>query len=438
MLTETTAPSLLFITSPVSLILIAFQVSHLHKSGWDIYNVQSIRRLLALCTMLFIIFLSALSGILGLVAYQAGRTGDRSRAARADVGGKIIVVILQSGRKSIHMSSSRLRIYSQSHSSLGVHDVSSESESSGSAYTLAVHWTFWKSEDSHNCDVLPTRSKYVVSLPIRVIHVSHTGCIRYCSFHCFCGTPRRLPSRAFSGALLASLFYTPVLCHHPPLLIYPPRGRVLDHRTYVACPRSRTCLWRSVHYLCTCWKRGFSGAYFPFRRVLDHMCNVCTSSCVIPSPGLHLAYHPSAVHSILPDPYPSPLLSGLTSSRRGVSPRALVNAPRPSNAGSVRLHQPAITLSAEDFRNLQDPFASPSSPLTEKPFPLFEAARMEQARKKSLSITLAATRHSSPADLVLPQKFLQSFEVDTPPPSPPANALVRAPRHASYSGALRA
>jgi hypothetical protein len=162
--------------------------------------------------------------------------------------------------------------------------------------------------------------------------------------------------------------------------------------------------------------------------------------CSVP-PGLslRLAYHPSVVHSIIPDPYPSPLIPGRTSLRPGVFPRALVNTPRPSNAGSVRLQQPVIiTPSAEDFRNLQDPFASPSSPLTEKPFPLFEAARIEQAKKKSLSILLATTRHSSPAGLILPQKFLQSLEDDTPSPSPPANALVRAPRHASYSGALRA
>jgi hypothetical protein len=119
-------------------------------------------------------------------------------------------------------------------------------------------------------------------------------------------------------------------------------------------------------------------------------------------------------------------------------PRALVISPRPSNAGSVRLQHPAITItpSAEDFRNLQDPFASPSSPLTEKPFPQFEAARIEQARTKSLSVLLASTRHSSPADLRLPPRLLQSLAGDTPPPSPPASALVRVPRHASYSGAL--
>ena len=110
MLTETTAPSLLFITSLVSLILMAFQASFLHKSRWDIHNAQSIRRLLALCVTIFIVFLSALSGILGLVASHAGRTGDRSRAARAGVSGKIIVVILQSGRKSLHISSSKIQI----------------------------------------------------------------------------------------------------------------------------------------------------------------------------------------------------------------------------------------------------------------------------------------------------------------------------------------
>ena len=161
MLTETTAPSLLFITSLLSLILIVFQASSLHKSHWDVHNVRGIRRLLALSVTLFIVFLSALSGILGLVACQASRTGNPSRAARAGVGGKVIVVILQSGRESTYMSS----IKTQSCSSLGVHDVSSESESSGRAYTLAVHRhsQLWKSEDSYCCDVLPARSEYVVS-----------------------------------------------------------------------------------------------------------------------------------------------------------------------------------------------------------------------------------------------------------------------------------
>jgi hypothetical protein len=236
--------------------------------------MQGIRRLLAFFVTIFIAFLSALSGILGLVACQAGNTGDRSRAARATAGGKIIVVILQSGRKSMHMSSSK----TENHSSLDLHDVSSEYESSSRAYTLAVHRHphLWKSEDSHSCDVIPARCEYV-GIPSYPHFVSHTGCARYCSLHCFCRSPGRLPSRAFSGALLASLFYTPVLCQHSSLHIYSPCGRTFDHRAYVACPRHRTCLWRSVRYLCTRWKRGFSGAYLPFRCVLDHMRNVCTS-----------------------------------------------------------------------------------------------------------------------------------------------------------------
>jgi hypothetical protein len=172
MLTETTAPFLLFITSLVSLILIAIQVSSLHKSQWDIHNMQGIRRLLAFSVTIFIAFLSALSGILGLVACQAGRTGDRSRAARATVGGKIIVVILQSGRKSKHMLSSK----TESCSSLGLHDVSSEYESSGRAYTLAVHHShLWKSKDSHSCDVLPAHGEYVVSLLVGVFNCSSYG-----------------------------------------------------------------------------------------------------------------------------------------------------------------------------------------------------------------------------------------------------------------------
>ncbi len=149
--------------------------------------------------------------------------------------------------------------------------------------------------------------------------------------------------------------------------------------------------------------------------------------------------HPDAVHSILPDPYPNPLLSARIPFGRGGSPRAFLNIPSPINAVPMRSSlQHATTALAEDFRTLQDPFASPASPLTAKPFPLFEAARIEHARRKSLSVLLASTRHSSPADFRLPQKLLRSLEDDTPPPSLPANALVRAPKHASFSGAFGA
>jgi hypothetical protein len=208
MLTETTAPSLLFITSLVSLILIAFQVSSLHKSRWDIHNVRGTRQLLALSVTLFIVFLSALSGVLGLVACQAGRTGDRSRAARAGVGGKLIVVILQSGRKSMHMSSSE----TQSRSSLGVHDVSSEPESSRRAYTLAVHRHshLWESEDSHSCDVLPARSEYVVSLLVDVIYLIRNVLDTVLSI-VFAALQEEYPAARFP-ALCWLLFFIPLFC----------------------------------------------------------------------------------------------------------------------------------------------------------------------------------------------------------------------------------
>ena len=160
-------------------------------------------------------------------------------------------------------------------------------------------------------------------------------------------------------------------------------------------------------------------------------------SIVRPPSILRLCCAPSADHllpwcavqSTIPDPHPNSPLSGRDSFGREESPRALVhNTPRPSNIGPLQL---AITTSREDFRTLQDPFASPSSPLTEKPFPLFEAAR-----KKTLSLLVASTRHSSPADLRLPPVLLPSLEDDTPPLSPPAAALVRAPKHASISGAF--
>jgi len=142
------------------------------------------------------------------------------------------------------------------------------------------------------------------------------------------------------------------------------------------------------------------------------------------------------IHSILPDP--NPLLSGRIPIRCGGSSRATVNTPRPGHvvSGPMRSH-PHATVS-EDFRTLQDPFASPISPLTVNPFPMFEAARIEHARKKSLRTFLASPRHSSPAALRLPPKLTQMQEDHTPPPSPPASALVRATRHASCSGAFGA
>jgi len=156
---ETAAPSLLFISSFVSLILIVLQIFSLRKSQWDLHDAQGTRRLLALSVMLLIALLSALSGTLGLVAYEARRTGDRSRAARVAMGGKIIVVILQSGRKSLYICHHQRLIDC---SSLAVHDVSFEFESSDRAYTLTTHQHshFWKSENLYSSNVFPTRSEY--------------------------------------------------------------------------------------------------------------------------------------------------------------------------------------------------------------------------------------------------------------------------------------
>lgn len=390
MLTETTAPSLLFITSLISLILIAFQLSYLHKSRWDIHNAQSIRRLLALGVTIFIVFLSALSGILGLVAFHAGRTGDRSRAARAGVGGKIIVVILQSGL-SVYM--------------MFLLNLKALVEPIPSPYTGIL--TFGKVRTLTAVMYSPLVANTVLSIVFAALQEDY-------------------PAARFP-ALCWLLFFIPLFC--VTILLYLSIRRAEEFSII-----ARMWLVLAVGHACgvlsaTCALVG-KGDFQAPTSLFDAFWITCVT----------FALH---IHSIIPDPYPSPgpLLSGRTSLRPGIFPRALVNmnTPRPSNAGSVRLQQPAIiTPSAEDFRNLQDPFASPSSPLTEKPFPLFEAARIEQAKKKSLSILLATTRHSSPADLILPQKFLQSLEDDMRSPSPPANVLVRAPRHASYSGALRA
>ncbi|KAH9993624.1 hypothetical protein BJV77DRAFT_1067205 [Russula vinacea] len=387
MLTETTAPSLLFITSLVSLILIAFQVSSLHKSQWDIHNMQGIRRLLAFSVTIFIAFLSALSGILGLVACHAGHTGDSSRAARATAGGKIIVVILQSGL-SVYM--------------MFLLNMKALVEPIPSPCTGIL--TFGKVRTLTAVMSSPLVANTVLSIVSAALQEDY-------------------PAARFP-ALCWLLFFIPLFCVS--ILLYISIRRAEEHSIIAL-------MWLVL--------------------AIGHACGVLSATCALVGKGdfqaptslfdafwitcVTFALH---IHSILPDSYPSHLLSRRTpfTGGRGGSPHALVITPRHSNAASVRLQQSAITPSAEDFRNLQDPFASPSSPLTEKPFPLFEAARIEQARKKSLSILLASTRHSSPADLRLPQKLLQSFEDDTPPPSPPASALVRVPRHASYSGAFRA
>jgi len=276
--TETVAPLLLFISSLVSLILIALQVSSLHKSQWIVHDAQGTRRLLVLSVTLLIVSLSALSATLGLVARQAYRMGNPSRATRASLGGKIIVVILQFGRKC-----------------LLTHVIVEDSQ----AVLVSMYMMFLLNLKALVEPIPPPSigvltfgkvriltavmsSPLVASmrfpfLPVQQVFFLLIRYARYCSLHCFHSPPRRLPGRSLASALLASLFYTPILRQHSPFPIHPPRERVLDHRAYVACPRRRTCLWCCVRYLCPRWERGFSSAYLPFRRVLDRMRNVRTS-----------------------------------------------------------------------------------------------------------------------------------------------------------------
>jgi len=382
---ETAAPSLLFISSFVSLILIVFQISSLRKSQWDLHDAQGTRRLLALSVMLLIAFLSALSGTLGLVAYQARRTGDHPRAARVAMGGKIIVVFLQSGL-SLYM--------------MYLLNVKALIEPIPSPRISIL--TFGKVRILTAVMSSPLVANTVLSIVFAALQEDYPAA--------------RLP------ALCWLLFFIPLFCVS--FLLYVSIRRAEEHSII-----SRMWLVLAVGHACgvlsaTCALVG-KGDFQAPTSLFDAFWITCVT----------FALH---IHSILPDPYPNPLFSGHTPFRRGVSPRALENTPRPSNVGSMRPHQLTAITSAEDFRTLQDPFASPASPLTEKPFPMFEAARIEQARKKSLSMLLASTRHSSPADLRLPRKLLQSLEDDTPPLSPPASAFVRVPRHASYSGAFGA
>lgn len=101
---QAVAPSLLFISSLVSLILIVFQLSSLYKSQWTAHDPHGTRRLLVLSVTLLVVFFSAISAILGLVAHQAYHMGNRSLARSAGLCGKIIVTVLQSGRRCLHMS----------------------------------------------------------------------------------------------------------------------------------------------------------------------------------------------------------------------------------------------------------------------------------------------------------------------------------------------
>ena len=145
---------------------------------------------------------------------------------------------------------------------------------------------------------------------------------------------------------------------------------------------------------------------------------------VVPSPwpAPHLAYHPShgVVHSIIPNPSPSPFLSGSTSLCTGVFPRALVNTPRPINAGSVQLEQPVIITPERKISVIFKTRLRHPSHRLPRSRSLCLRLRVLNRRRRRVSQFYwppLVTRHSSPANLILPQKFLQLLGDASPPPT---------------------
>ena len=161
---DAVAPSLLFLSSLASLIMIVQQVLSFHKSQWDTQGGQAKRRILAVSATLFTFLLATLSAILGLVACHAWRVGDHSRETRATVSGKIVVVALQFGRKYLYDMPFRKK-NSPASCSLCILDVDPKSEIPSGAYTLPKHRDrrFGKRERSHRSLVLPPRCKFVPS-----------------------------------------------------------------------------------------------------------------------------------------------------------------------------------------------------------------------------------------------------------------------------------
>lgn len=100
----------------------------------------------------------------------------------------------------------------QSCYSLSVHDVSSESESSRRAYTLAAHRhsQLWKGEDSNGCDVLPPRSKYVVSHLVGAMYLTQDVLDTVLSI-VFAALQEEYPASRFP-ALCWLLFFIPLFC----------------------------------------------------------------------------------------------------------------------------------------------------------------------------------------------------------------------------------
>jgi len=376
---DTVAPSLYFISSLASLVMIIQQLLSLHKSRWDTQGGQAKGRMLAVSATLFTLLLSTLSGILGLVASKAWRVGDYSLETRATIGGKIVVIALQFGLSvySLFILNLKALVEPIPSSRFGVLTLENVR-----GLTAVM-----------SC---PLVAITVISIVFAALQEDYPAA----RFPVICWLVLFIPLFGVSTLLYLSIRCTK---EHP-----------IIERLWLVFAAGQACGALSA----TCALVGKGGFQAP-ASLFDALWSTCVT----------FALH---IQSTIPDPHPNSPLSGRDSFRGEGSPRALAHTPRPSNIGQLRPLQLTITTSREDFRTLQDPFASPSSPLTEKPFPLFEAAR-----KKTLSLLVASTRHSSPADLRLPPiMLLPSLEDDTPPLSPPAAALVRAPKHASISGAF--
>jgi len=375
---NTVAPLLLFITSLASLTMIVQQLLALHKSRWDTQGGQAKRRIIAVSATLFTFLLATLAGILGLVASHAWRVGDHSRETRATVSGKIVVVALQFGLSVYSMFILNLKALVEPIPSPCIGIVTLENVRGLTA---------------------------VMSCPLVAITVISTV---------FAALQEDYPAARFPVICWLVAIYIPLF--GVSILLYLSTRRSKEHpiiaRLWLVFAIGQACGVLST--ICALVGKGDFQAP---ASLFDALWSTCVTFAL-------------NIQSTVPDPHPSSPLSGRDPYRRGGSPRALVYTPRLSNIGPLRPLQLAITSSREDFRTLQDPFASPSSPLAEK-FPLFEAAR-----KKSISVLFSSTRHSSPADLRLLPMLQQSLEDDTAPLSPPPAALVRAPKHASISGAF--
>lgn len=378
MLPDTVAPSLFFISSLASLAIIVQQLLSLHKSRWNTHGGQANRRILAISATLFTVLLSTLSGVLGLLASQARRVGDYSSATRATVSEQIIVIALQFGLLAYSMFILNMKALVEPIPSSRIGFLTLENVRGLTA---------------------------VLSCPLVAVTVISTA---------FAALQEDYPAARFPAicwlAIFIPLFGVSVL-----LSIRHAKEHPIIARMWLVFAVGQACGALSA----TCAVVG-KGDFQTPASLFDAFWSTCVT----------FALH---IQSNIPDPHPNSPLSGRDPFRSGGSPRVLARTPRSSNIGPFRPLQIAITTSTEDFCTLQDPFASPTSPLSEKSFPLFDAVR-----KKRLSVLLGSTRHSSPAALRLPPVFLQSLEDDTPPLSPPPTALVRAPKHASISGAFGA